>query len=129
MFDVRRERFTSRLTRDNENKQHLKSLPTINRSVEHDDGLYLKESRRKEGKRRLENVWQREQKGCNAKNRSLGALAAIIQAVTLNSGKESADLAMDRLRDELGDDIAEHIGSYQQRLERATEIARELPDD
>jgi hypothetical protein len=57
------------------------------------------------------------------------ALAAIIQAVTLNSGKESADMAMDRLRDELGDDIAEHIGSYQQRLERATEIVGELLDD
>jgi hypothetical protein len=51
-----------------------------------------------------------------------------MQAVALNSGKESGNQAMARLRHELGDDIAEHIGSHHQRMERTT-IVRDLLDD
>jgi anti-sigma factor ChrR (cupin superfamily) len=54
--------------------------------------------------------------------------AVVMQAVALNSGKESGNQAMARLRHELGDDIAEHIGSHHQRMERTT-IVRDLLDD
>mmetsp|Transcript_14657 Transcript_14657/g.22371 ORF Transcript_14657/g.22371 Transcript_14657/m.22371 type:complete len:162 (-) Transcript_14657:71-556(-) len=55
------------------------------------------------------------------------ALAA--QALQLNSGSESTDIAMARLRDELGDDIADHIGSRHQRVERALKIIENLLQD
>jgi hypothetical protein len=45
-----------------------RASPASSHNVEHDDGLYLKDSRRKEGERRFESVWRREKKGCNAKN-------------------------------------------------------------
>lgn len=54
------------------------------------------------------------------------SLAALLQALTLNSGAESAQLAMNRLRNELGDDIANHIGSHHGRMERAVRIVEEL---
>ena len=57
------------------------------------------------------------------------ALAALMQALTLNSGKASADLAMDRLRNELGNDIADYIGSQHLRMERAMSIVQELLED
>lgn len=57
------------------------------------------------------------------------SLAAILQALTLNSGPESADHAMDRLRNELGEEIAEHIGSEHRRMERALDMVQELLRD
>lgn len=57
------------------------------------------------------------------------SLAALLQAMTLNSGKEAADVAMERLRDELGEDIADHIGTYQDRAERAMAIVEMLLSD
>lgn len=57
------------------------------------------------------------------------SLAALMEALTLNSGKESADLAMDRLRNELGSDIAEHVGDYHLRMQRAMQIVTELLED
>ena len=59
------------------------------------------------------------------------ALSALLQALTLNGG--NADHAMDRLRNELGDDIADHVSSStytrQQRLERAMAVVEELLQD
>ena len=41
---------------------------------------------------------------------SMLVLAALMQALTLNNGKASAQHAMERLRNELGDDIAREKG-------------------
>lgn len=57
------------------------------------------------------------------------SLACLLQALKLNGGQESADLAMNRLRDELGDDIATHIGNSHKRMERAVNIIEELLAD
>lgn len=57
------------------------------------------------------------------------SLAALLQAVTLNSGTASANRAMDLLRQELGDDIADNIGCHHSRMERALQIVQELLTD
>ena len=57
------------------------------------------------------------------------SLAALMQALTLNSGKASAQHAMERLRHELGDEIADHIGNRHLRMERAIELVQELIQD
>lgn len=36
---------------------------------------------------------------------------------------------MDRLRSELGDDVATHVGDYHARMERALRVVRELLED
>jgi hypothetical protein len=57
------------------------------------------------------------------------ALSALMQALALNSGPASANDAMNRLRDELGDDIVSHVGSRQARMQRALQIVQELVTD
>ena len=57
------------------------------------------------------------------------ALAALMQAMTLNTGKASADRAMEHLRVELGDDIMNHVGSHSARMERAMAIVDDLLHD
>lgn len=57
------------------------------------------------------------------------SLAALMQALTLNSGKASAQHAMERLRHELGDDIADHIGNRHLRMQRAIDLVQELIHD
>ena len=62
-------------------------------------------------------------------NNPTESLAALLQAMTLNSGPQAATHAMDRLRNELGDDIADHIGSHTERTDRAMAILQELLED
>lgn len=57
------------------------------------------------------------------------ALTAILEATAMNSGKESADLAMDRIRSELGDGVANHIEDVQGRKERAVQAVRDMVED
>jgi hypothetical protein len=58
------------------------------------------------------------------------SLAALLEAVTLNSGPQAADQVMIRLRCELGDDLADHIGSHHFiRRERAQAVLQRLLDD
>ena len=57
------------------------------------------------------------------------SLACLLQALKLNGGQASADAAMDRLRNELGDDIASHVGDYSARMERAVSVVEELLND
>lgn len=57
------------------------------------------------------------------------SLAALLQAMELNSGPDSASHAMTRLRNELGEDIADHVGSEQRRMELALAIVEELLQD
>jgi hypothetical protein len=57
------------------------------------------------------------------------ALSALLQALTLNSGQESADRAIVRLRDELGEEVADHVGNNHYRMERALAIVDEMLHD
>lgn len=57
------------------------------------------------------------------------SLAALMEALTLNSGKASAQHAMERLRNELGDEIADHIGNRHLRMQRAIDLVQELIQD
>eukprot|EP00545_Synedropsis_sp_CCMP1620_P012633 CAMPEP_0119018148 /NCGR_PEP_ID=MMETSP1176-20130426/18713_1 /TAXON_ID=265551 /ORGANISM="Synedropsis recta cf, Strain CCMP1620" /LENGTH=159 /DNA_ID=CAMNT_0006972089 /DNA_START=76 /DNA_END=555 /DNA_ORIENTATION=- len=57
------------------------------------------------------------------------ALSALMEALKLNSGQASADHAMGRLRDELGDDIADHVSSRHLRMQRAYRVVQELMND
>lgn len=57
------------------------------------------------------------------------ALTALLEATAMNSGRESADLAMDRIRSELGDDVANHIKDVQGRRERAAQAVRDMMED
>eukprot|EP00980_Cylindrotheca_fusiformis_P009096 scaffold1966_cov109-Cylindrotheca_fusiformis.AAC.5 len=57
------------------------------------------------------------------------ALSALMQAMTLNSGQAKADQAMDRIRNELGPDIAGHVMDRHGRMQRAAQIVQELLED
>jgi hypothetical protein len=58
------------------------------------------------------------------------SLAALLQAVTLDSGPQAADQVMIRLRNELGNDLAEHIGSHHSiRRQRAQAVLQRLLQD
>jgi formylmethanofuran dehydrogenase subunit E len=57
------------------------------------------------------------------------ALSALLQALTLNSGQASADLAMGRLRDELGEELSDHVENKHKRTERAIAIVEEMLQD
>ncbi|KAL3898147.1 MAG: hypothetical protein SGARI_006747, partial [Bacillariaceae sp.] len=58
------------------------------------------------------------------------SLAALLQAVTLNSGPDAADQVMIRLRNELGGDLADHIGSHHSiRRQRAEAVLQRLLQD
>lgn len=57
------------------------------------------------------------------------ALSALLQALTLNSGQASADSAIVRLRDELGEELADHVGNNHRRMERAIAIVEEMLQD
>jgi hypothetical protein len=58
------------------------------------------------------------------------SLAALLQAVTLNSGPQAADQVMIRLKNELGEDLSNHIGSHHSvRRQRAEAILRQLLED
>jgi hypothetical protein len=57
------------------------------------------------------------------------SLAALMEALTLNSGRDSANVAMERLRTELGEDISNAIGSHHIRMQRAMQIVSELLED
>lgn len=58
------------------------------------------------------------------------SLAALLQAVTLDSGPHAADQVMIRLRNELGGDLAEHIGSHHSiRRQRAQAVLQRLLQD
>jgi hypothetical protein len=58
------------------------------------------------------------------------SLAALLQAVTLNSGPDAADQVMIRLRNELGGDLADHIGSHHSiRRQRAEAVLQRLLRD
>ena len=58
------------------------------------------------------------------------SLAALLQAVTLNSGPDAADQVMTRLRNELGGELADHIGSHHSiRRQRAEAVLQRLLQD
>ncbi|KAG7342542.1 hypothetical protein IV203_007635 [Nitzschia inconspicua] len=58
------------------------------------------------------------------------SLAALLEAVTLDSGPQEADRVMNHLRHELGDDVANHIGSHPSvRQQRAQSILERLLRD
>ena len=57
------------------------------------------------------------------------ALHALLQALKLNGGQESADKALDLLRSELGDEIADHVENHHCRKERAIAAVQELLHD
>jgi len=57
------------------------------------------------------------------------SLAALMQALTLNGGPDSADAAMARLRSELGEDIADLVGNRSRRMEQAINIIESLLND
>jgi hypothetical protein len=58
------------------------------------------------------------------------SLAALLEAVTLKTGSRAADQVMIQLRSELGDDLADHIGSHHvNRRERAQAVLQRLLDD
>lgn len=52
-----------------------------------------------------------------------------MQALKLNSGQEAANQAMERIRAELGNDVAHHVLDRQGRLERATVLVQEMVSD
>lgn len=57
------------------------------------------------------------------------ALSALMQAMTLNSGHVKANEAMDRIRGELGEEVAGHIMDRTGRMRRAARIVQELLED
>ena len=57
------------------------------------------------------------------------ALLALLQALQLNSGPESAERAMERIRQELGSDICHHVQDRQGRLDRAVRMVQQLVSD
>ena len=57
------------------------------------------------------------------------ALSVLMQAMTLNSGQAKANEAMDRIRVELGSDLANHVLDRTDRVQRATRIVQELLQD
>ena len=57
------------------------------------------------------------------------SLACLLQAMDLNTGPGSSNAALSRLRNELGDDIAEHVGNTDARMRRALTIMEELLQD
>lgn len=57
------------------------------------------------------------------------SLSALMQALTLNSGPESANQAMSRIRNELGDEVAHNIMDRNSRIERASRIVETLLQD
>jgi hypothetical protein len=57
------------------------------------------------------------------------SLSCLLQALKINGGQASADSALNRLRDELGDDIATHVGDYNGRMERAVSVVEALLND
>eukprot|EP00521_Asterionellopsis_glacialis_P012990 CAMPEP_0195292640 /NCGR_PEP_ID=MMETSP0707-20130614/10369_1 /TAXON_ID=33640 /ORGANISM="Asterionellopsis glacialis, Strain CCMP134" /LENGTH=203 /DNA_ID=CAMNT_0040353157 /DNA_START=14 /DNA_END=622 /DNA_ORIENTATION=- len=57
------------------------------------------------------------------------ALSALMHALTLNGGQASADRAMQRLRTELGPEIADHVSDRNLRMERAFAIVEEMLRD
>ncbi|CAB9500947.1 expressed unknown protein [Seminavis robusta] len=57
-------------------------------------------------------------------------LAALLEAMTLNSGHNgTANATMDRLRNELGDDVANAVGSQSERTQRARRMVQALLED
>ena len=57
------------------------------------------------------------------------ALSALMKAMTLNSGQSKADHAMNRIRSELGSDVADHVMDRTGRMQRAADIVKELLSD
>ena len=54
------------------------------------------------------------------------ALSALMQAMTVKSGQAKADQAMNRIRSELGSDLADHVMDRTGRMQRAAQIVQEL---
>uniref|UniRef100_A0A7S4IP62 C2HC zinc finger plants domain-containing protein n=1 Tax=Odontella aurita TaxID=265563 RepID=A0A7S4IP62_9STRA len=65
----------------------------------------------------------------NSETNPTNALTALLEATAMNSGRESANLVMDRLRSELGDVVADHIQDVQGRREQAVQATRDLVED
>ena len=57
------------------------------------------------------------------------SLLALMQALKLNSGQEAANQAVERIRAELGNDVAHHILDRQGRVERAKALVQEMVSD
>ena len=57
------------------------------------------------------------------------ALLALLQAMQLSGGRASADQAVERIRHELGSDIANHVLDRRGRIERAMRMVQELLAD
>ena len=65
----------------------------------------------------------------NYESNPTDSLLALMQALKMNSGQASADQAMERIRAELGSDVADHVLDRQGRLDRATQMAQEMLSD
>eukprot|EP00977_Amphora_coffeiformis_P010561 scaffold2482_cov166-Amphora_coffeaeformis.AAC.27 len=65
----------------------------------------------------------------NYESHPTDALLALLQALQLNSGQASATQAMERIRQELGSDIANHVLDRQGRIERAMRMVQQLLAD
>lgn len=65
----------------------------------------------------------------NYESNPTDSLLALMQALTLNGGKEAADQAMARVKSELGSEIADHVLDRQGRMERAVKIVEEMLQD
>jgi hypothetical protein len=57
------------------------------------------------------------------------SLSALMQALTLNSGHAKANCAMNRIRAELGGEVADHVMDRTGRMHRAARIVEELLAD
>ena len=57
------------------------------------------------------------------------SLLALVQALRLNNGQHSADQAIERIRRELGSDVADHVLNRQGRLERAQQTMQAVISD
>eukprot|EP00591_Stephanopyxis_turris_P005401 CAMPEP_0195527820 /NCGR_PEP_ID=MMETSP0794_2-20130614/29742_1 /TAXON_ID=515487 /ORGANISM="Stephanopyxis turris, Strain CCMP 815" /LENGTH=150 /DNA_ID=CAMNT_0040658821 /DNA_START=100 /DNA_END=552 /DNA_ORIENTATION=- len=57
------------------------------------------------------------------------ALSALLEALTLNNGRDVAGAAIDRIKVELGPELATHIGDRNGRMEAAMAIIAELMED
>eukprot|EP00586_Coscinodiscus_wailesii_P006989 CAMPEP_0172490450 /NCGR_PEP_ID=MMETSP1066-20121228/20874_1 /TAXON_ID=671091 /ORGANISM="Coscinodiscus wailesii, Strain CCMP2513" /LENGTH=179 /DNA_ID=CAMNT_0013258917 /DNA_START=143 /DNA_END=682 /DNA_ORIENTATION=- len=57
------------------------------------------------------------------------ALSALLRALTLNSGKASAEQALERIRNEMGTDVADHVNDHSGRMDRAMRVVQEMLED
>lgn len=57
------------------------------------------------------------------------SLLAVVQALELNNGQAAADAALQRIRAELGSEVAAHVMNRAERLKRAERLVEEMLTD